>query len=314
MYNVSPFAGHRRSLTPFINIERRKTRSIPLSFGLVIIFCIVAITRIWNALDESGDFRSSASSLHKRIGNGTAANDLYGLGVRIGIYAQATGILMSSGCRKVGGIKIACSATMIALLACWTLLADDRAFSACEAFLVLTLVQFASIWAVVASFWFWGTLYAQLPRLGTKNQAWMFARVSVRGWFRIFMLVSASISTGISILITVLVYLTVRKANKGDSAGQPVTQKELDAAKEVEKWNTIFNAALGGVILVLTIPSAEMIIRYNNLDPENTITSPGQLIPLTIGVIVLVDGITTIFDVIVINRRSQKGMALTTQV
>jgi hypothetical protein len=45
------------------------------------------------------------------------------------------------------------------------------------------------------------------------------------------------------------------------------------------------------MLIIGSIVGAEMIIRYNDLTPDNTLKSPGQIIPLAIRIIVLVDGL-----------------------
>jgi len=52
---------------------------------------------------------------------------------------------------------------------------------------VLCLVSV--VWQQVLYFWFFVTLYRELPPFGTSNRVWFFAPVNLHGWFRIFMLV-----------------------------------------------------------------------------------------------------------------------------
>ena len=69
-------------------------------------------------------------------GNTVAAADLYGTGIRIGIYLQTLGLLLSVSRfhRTSGkGIKLIISANMIAILASWTILVRRQEVSPCEA-------------------------------------------------------------------------------------------------------------------------------------------------------------------------------------
>jgi hypothetical protein len=113
------------------------------------------------------------------------------------------------------GIKLLSSSVCIALLASWTALCAQRSISACEAWLVLSLINaygsarsaavnetgkktggiailFAGVslfWQDILFFWFFTTLYRDLPLLGTENLVWFFGAVDVSGWFRIILLV-----------------------------------------------------------------------------------------------------------------------------
>ena len=164
------------------------------------------------------------------IGDQQSAGDLYGIGVRVGIYSQAAGMLLSMvpGKRNSGaGIKLAASANMIAILISWFIVATRRTISPCETQLVLTLAaslanpatcaiqnpdviigEGIGIFFVTAALglstssllWFWIKLYKELPILGTKNRAWFFANVSITGWFRGLMLFQSAYSIIVLIL------------------------------------------------------------------------------------------------------------------
>lgn len=190
--------------------------------------------------------------LHPRAGNQDAASDLYGHGVRIGLYIQATGILLPAASLRVGGIKLASTCIMLALLVCWTKMARGCEFSPCEADLVSGMITVGGIsasivvlvpdnisflgtllsavtgsWAHVSGMWLWATFLAQLPRLGTRNVAWCFTQVDINGCFRIFMLVFLSVTTMCvvgSVVFGVVIGLKVL------DQGRPrtVSEKELE--------------------------------------------------------------------------------------
>ena len=114
------------------------------SFVLTYLGCLVLLARPQIDLLEAG--------LHPRnSGNEVASSDLYGVGVRAGIYNQTIGMLISAACFHVGGIKIACASTMMAFLACWTNLARNHDFSAPEAFIVISLISAVSVSGMVVS-------------------------------------------------------------------------------------------------------------------------------------------------------------------
>lgn len=145
------------------------------------------------------------------------ASELYGTGVRLGIYLQSIGMIISYPrklSKKIAGIgvQLAAATVLIAFLASWTILVREQEISSCEAWLVLTLLWAlsaglgvattgqplrgeyfvtllsygADIWAAVAAMWFWVDLSRSLPELGTKNLVFMFAPVDVTHWFRVF--------------------------------------------------------------------------------------------------------------------------------
>lgn len=311
-----------------------------LGYTVTAVLSATLIHLIWLAFDAVADFTSSRSYLQTRAGNTGVANDVYGLGVRVGIYTQATGMLLSAGCLQGSGIKIASSATMIGLLSSWTVLARNKDFSACEAVLIITLIStislagmpvsfitaseggigglaltIANLWTLCIAFWFWSTLYNNLPNLNTDGAVWMFVRVSAFGWFRIFMLVAAGLSALMIILSTVIWAVNTYNAIKAykeykafmayvayGGALPHVSQEEINKAlREIEeakqeakreaKILAWIYTAIGALVLILSIASVEKIIEYNALTPQKSLSTPGQTIPLSIGLVVLVDGI-----------------------
>ncbi|KAM7215761.1 hypothetical protein V8F06_008871 [Rhypophila decipiens] len=278
----------------------------------LIALAVLILTYLWYsilALAHSKPLRL----LGQRSGNQVAAADVYGLGVRVGLYTQTIGMLIAAASFHTGGIKLAGSAIMIAYLACWTQLARAGEFSPCEAWLIGTLVGttavsgqvvslipdssivgtflllVASVWALATNIWFWSTLYARLPPLGTRGVVWFFTEVQINGWFRVFMLVLLSIGALFLIAGTTGAVIAMRKSM--EHGVREVTEEQL--MEEIEEWKVgVWVSAVGGLVtLIFTIASAEMIIRYNALQPERSLSTPGQAIPFAIGIITLVDGI-----------------------
>lgn len=152
-----------------------------------------------------------------QAGNSSAAGEIYGLGVRIGIYLQVFAMALSNirmirkGSKKAGRL----SAFMFALLSSWTILVRRKSLSPCEAWLVLSLIYgvgldlpeitggegiatvmsiICGLWLAISGIWFWGRLCWELPDLGTRNLVFMFRPVEVTGWFRRFLLVATDAS------------------------------------------------------------------------------------------------------------------------
>ena len=161
-------------------------------------------------------------NVQPKNGSANAASDLYGLGMRAGVYLQVLGMLLycfGSHKRSRSGIKLLSSAVCLAFLSSWTAYVSLREISPCEAWLVLSLINaygtprraaikhwkrrdgggigfafsaLSVVWESVSLMWFFTTLVRQLPLLGTNNRVWLFVSVDVSGWFRVVMLIYSS--------------------------------------------------------------------------------------------------------------------------
>jgi hypothetical protein len=146
----------------------------------------------------------------------------------VGAYLQIAGMLLfclRQDERSRASIVLLSSSVCLSLFTAWTILAADRSISPSEAWLILSLSAaygvprhcamtnetessqgkgsleynrggiailcclVSVLWQQVLYFWFFGTLYRELPLLGTDNLVWFFAPVDVGGWFRTLMLV-----------------------------------------------------------------------------------------------------------------------------
>jgi len=286
-------------------------------------------------------------------GSSFAASDIYGLGIRVGLYCQAIGMFLAAipGPKRASiGIKLTSSGYMIAILTSWTVLVQRQEMSPCEGWLILTLTGMLAIpaavtcydfdsiigetfafdlvflsflWTTSSALWFWATLYQSLPLLGTNDLVWFFVNVNITGWFRIFALVLNSLEAlliGPSAIVAILCWSFIAfiayLAGQDDLKFLEVeTPDESDwqrnsraywlnwkkGAKEAASSAWIFSS----FNYIFSIVAAEMIIRANDLSPQTDLLQPGQLIPLTIGAVTLVDGIFTVIRW----RRVQKEMA-----
>src|SRR5208282_5105567 len=88
---------------------------------------------------------STLGLLIKRApGDTLAASDLYGLGIRVGIYTQSLGMLFAvvRMTRSSGvGFKLASSANVFAILASWSIQVHRQEISPPEAWLIVTLMN-----------------------------------------------------------------------------------------------------------------------------------------------------------------------------
>jgi hypothetical protein len=189
-----------------------------------------------------------------QIGSPEAAQDLYGLGVRIGFYLQALGmILYNYGDKKDygKGLKIASGSVTLSILASWFVFAAYQLFSPSEAVIVLLvlislsfpakttllnprtivgetldliLLLLVELGTCSALLWTFARLINTLPTFGTDNVVFFFAEVALNGWFRILALVYCVIDAATSILFAHRVTRIIAKVwayNGGESI--PVT-------------------------------------------------------------------------------------------
>ncbi|EER28379.1 hypothetical protein D8B26_004712 [Coccidioides posadasii str. Silveira] len=194
------------------------------------------------------------------IGSETAAQELYGIGVRLGFYFQGIGLLLhiARSRKSAAGLKFASGSISLSLLVSWTVLAARQALSSCEAYIVLLLlstmtlpgriafmtedvspgegvgiflVLFAETWVTTAYGWFFVRLSVTLPTLGTKNVTFFFAKVSLQGWFRTLGLVVFSLTC---FTMLFFLYFSIRALRTTFASyrdgGRPLTEDEKKSA------------------------------------------------------------------------------------
>lgn len=252
-------------------------------------------------------------------GNAVAASDLYGKGVRIGIYLQVTGMLLSCCRKKARGMKLTCAASMLGMLAAWTYLTQGGDISPAEAWLILGLASLlyfpancamydpkaiigettASIallvsmfWNVVSYFRFWTTLYKTLPQLETSHSTWIFARVHLQHWYRKYSIFNGVVMVISFIFVIFLLFQTIALGRRTWYEGKEELD-EKDLPKQARKnmaGGMISGAVLGFIYFILGIICTEKTIEYNNLVPMVDLTAPGQTVPLAMGIVVFIDG------------------------
>ena len=293
----------------------------------------------------ASDTPSGTAIPRDSIGSQNAAADVYGLGVRLGLYLQGfTQLLHLVPFRKDSGrgVKLACASIAISILASWSILARDKLISPCEACLVtfilnsvtipatltlfkpntiagegigLMLFLLTMLWTTVATTWTNAKLWHTLPLLDTENVVFFFVPVSVTGWFRIFSLVSVSLSWPF-ILAMISFFIMIGKTAlrcyfKGmselpdedrkrlkdlETLGPAIfiTQllKPLTRERELDSWLlAIVQISVAIFLWALLVVMAEKTISLNNLSPATDLSAPGQLIPLVSGLSVALDGI-----------------------
>lgn len=247
-------------------------------------------------------------------GNPDAAQDLYGLGIRIGLYSQALGWIIYSHFDEKG-LKLASGSITIPILVSWFVFAYKQLFSSCEAFIVLailaslnfpakaTLQDFnpkemgTEVIGVImlvmvelgicgAFLWLFSTLVNSLPTLQTENIAFFFAKVSLNGWFRFLALVYCILDAGTSILFC---YNLCRAAKVYYRLKRTGNNNTEEVRKILGREDYIY--VLHWAVWVLAVLGVELTIIWNHLAPVTDFQSPGQLIPFITGIIILVDSI-----------------------
>lgn len=293
-------------------------KELQLSVGL----CLCHLYSV-SALDLEPPCSSSSTAVSVTArgenGNPLAAADLYGTGIRIGIYMQTIGMLMSLVSVEQAKFKFAAATTSIAVLLSWTILAQRKSFSPCEAWLILSIIGtfvfpggaalctirdvadegigivaiwISILWLFSSIIWLFASLLYQLPSLGTSNTVWIFKQEPITGWFRILMLVVGCVLLVISFLTALTSMILVRGAARAWYRGEkraefPWKQVEMDALTSFK-----YSQCMAGLLMwVLAIVSCEKIIQWNGLSPENDLSRPGQAIPLVVGILILMDGI-----------------------
>lgn len=218
------------------------------------------------------------------------------------------------------GVKLTASAIIISILSSWTALVRRKDISPCESWLVITvlaamgqagalgftnyhsiegeglgmvMMAIALLWLNISNMWFWVNLSRTLPSLGTKDLVWFFAPVHVNHWFRSMMIVTSSLNFLICIFVGLVCVQMISSAIRFWATGKADTlrpQWDSDSLTGLRLFVCVFCF----VVWLLTIASAEKIIVYNDLAPENDLSKPGQMIPFVIGLIVFVDGLLAV--------------------
>ena len=291
-------------------------------FGVALLVLLALLFVTFPSLPSD----ESVQQAYKRsAGNSTAAGDLYGLGVRVGLYLQTLGILLcllsveiDEKQEKGAGMKLAISANMLAILFSMVTLIHRQSISPCEAWLVITLVQqlvyaalaalcnphtvvgegigifafcVANIAFATVDLDFWATSYRELPLLGTPNLSWIYTSVVLDHWFRKLMLATAVLNMVGTISISLLVLPLMKIAWNAWWNGAEAKVEDLDWLKWVRRFVVIFIAF---PTWVMTIAGTEEIIKINGLTPQTDLSQPGQSIPFAIGIIVAVDGLAAV--------------------
>ncbi|RFU31368.1 hypothetical protein B7463_g4982, partial [Scytalidium lignicola] len=279
----------------------------------------------WNSASKlSASFTPQAlSTSPPQFGNADAAQDLYGLGVRIGFYLQALGMILYNYGNKKDygkGLKVASGSITISILASWFVFASRKLFSPSEAIIVLLVLMslsfpakttllnprtivgetvglitllVAELGTCSALIWTFAQLVDTLPSLNTDNVVFFFAKVAIHGWFRYLALVYC-IFDGITSLSFAyrIARVTAISWDCYKNGNTDADESEIERIKDITRqWQDIHIGihCLRWLTWVLIIVTVELTVRWNHLSPTTDLQAPGQLIPLVTGIIILID-------------------------
>ncbi|KAM3546820.1 hypothetical protein ARSEF1564_000396 [Beauveria bassiana] len=252
------------------------------------------------------------------VGNESAAQDLYGLGVRVGFYMQGLAMILYLYGEETNhgkGLKVASGSMTASILASWFVYAAQAKFSPCEALVVLlfltnlffpakitllnpraiagemiglAMLIINEVGICTALIWLFSSLVSDLPLLETPSV--IYRNTSLCGWFRWVALAYCIVDVLTSFIFIKKVARLLRIAWQYCKSHR-LTNDEVDRITHIVQWSgerTLLKAMLWLVFTFITI-TVEMTIHWNHLSPSADLQAPGQLIPLTTGAILLVD-------------------------
>jgi hypothetical protein len=232
-------------------------------------------------------------------------NDLYGLGIRICLYLQAVALVLSFALTK-SPVALAQTASTVTLATFAVLIRQTirREITAVEVTIIywllspqifygiMLIIRHAKQWRTgifsiiiwTAMRWwyiyFWFAGMDRLPKQCETQYYFFFAKLDIFGWVRTLMKVTV-IMFEFSSLCAILAMPFMAFFSKFNIFG--------DGRLKVQSrpWRLLVLLLLLPVCFApftLSVVSAEMIIKWNNITGVNDITTAGQLIPLLAGI------------------------------
>jgi hypothetical protein len=156
---------------------------------------------------------TSKELVPRATGNLDFAQDIYGLGIRTGLYLQAIAAIVVAlrPLRQPGGATPIIFSTVIciSILGSWTRRAALSNISPAETIVIFNMLAtnlataligtlnsgfrgnafgiwwwlISSLWLHAAQLWFYSVGRLRLPLLGTEDMAWFFVPVEINGWY-----------------------------------------------------------------------------------------------------------------------------------
>ncbi|UKZ74939.1 hypothetical protein TrVFT333_002609 [Trichoderma virens FT-333] len=236
--------------------------------------------------------------------------DLYGLGIRLGIYIQmltiqlyglASAITTTDDSVTQGNVLFAFATGIVLIL----LLREAINIQPVEAFFVLALllaelgIQRVAYWKnmktallytvslggiIVLFAWFWWHGIDTLPRACHDDKAFFFAKVSLWHWFRTLHKVAsviAIISGAVSFtfyLCAMILFTFVPNAN---FVGR---FKDKTGGLSKESSNPLGFGPVDLLLEIGVIVYVEMALKWNNISGVHSLATPGQFTPFIVAI------------------------------
>ncbi|KAL7950048.1 hypothetical protein V8C42DRAFT_309330 [Trichoderma barbatum] len=235
--------------------------------------------------------------------------DLYGLGIRIGIYIQMMTVQLSGLASAVFRTEDSLGqGTIIFVLAAGIvlirLLQAAQEIQPVEVFPILTLllaqvgvcrvpywkgqttalIYMFEVGGLIALFaWFWWHGMDTLPRACPDDKAFFFAKVSIWHWFRtlnkvgsVFAIIGGVVSV-VFYFAALILFTFVRAANfvqkfRGNTAD----------GKSKEEDNPMGFGPVDFLVNIGAIVYVEMALKWNNISGVHSLVAPGQFMPFFI--------------------------------
>ncbi|EGE07423.1 hypothetical protein TEQG_06549 [Trichophyton equinum CBS 127.97] len=243
-------------------------------------------------------------------GNPEAAQDLYGLGVRVGFYLQGLGVILYDydpddevedtntatirGSQEIKneygkGLTIASTSIALAILASWFVFAARAEFSAAESVIILLIIS--SVLQVAMSTLpeprvmvreLTGVVTVLLTKLGLCTALlWTFAVLVKR--------LPPLGTKNLVFFFTPIVVIIICEYRRD----RMPTERGILQISDILGWEkdrmTPYVYALRHITWMLTVLAVELTIHWNHLSPTRDLLVPGQLIPFVAGVVILID-------------------------
>ncbi|KAI2626758.1 hypothetical protein GGR54DRAFT_485040 [Hypoxylon sp. NC1633] len=245
--------------------------------------------------------------------------DLYGLGVRLGLYLQFIALVLARPSVRLA-FKAINSSTIAFILANFIVLVRESSketLKAPEAYLLffllvpqLTVNAIGSdlwrgspdprgfiavlLWGAFCGYytWFWWIGLDVIPIAGCGEEyGFFFTKVSLRGWFRTFnkaIWVISDIALGVLILslpVQLLIWYSMRREIREAQRVHEAQQVPRPRGERFRINNIIQHIVLqfwSFLPFIIFVTGAEVTIRYNNIEGVNTVDTASQLVPLVL--------------------------------
>ncbi|KAK0745828.1 hypothetical protein B0T18DRAFT_410247 [Schizothecium vesticola] len=241
----------------------------------------------------------STNSACSADGNG----DLYGLGIRVGFYAQWTSTLLAKFFlpEEIPAHRTVNLLLQFAVIVCLVFMSARKTIHPPEVMIAFWLLVgspsslrwgFVQRNGIVARL-FRVALYAALS-MPCENLVFL-GGTTTNGWFR--WLGKAGCIIGLAACVGVFVWIAVDHRKRGGYEEAATNDEKGQKSNNQERPQVdVALLAVSVLVMALSIVSTEYLIIDNRLDGVNDILEPGQLIPLIVGTFGLLGIVSSMFE------------------